>query len=71
MYAPAIALKAITFESLVSISVTSPIALGDVVSTVTSIVVLYSLVEPSELVANIVIATASPEAKLLLSNTVT
>ena len=57
--------------SSVSISSTGPIAFGDVFSPVTAIVVVYSLVEPSALVAKIVISAPVPEVRLLLSATET
>ena len=57
--------------SSVSMSVTGPTALSDNISPVTAMVVVYSLVEPSELVANTVISTPVPLERSVLSNTVT
>ena len=71
VYAPSTASNAITFESSTSTSVTGPTAFALVVALVTVMVVLYSLVEPSELVANIVMLSSVPDTKPLLFSTVT
>ena len=65
------ALKAMTFESSVSISATSVIDVAVLVSGVTLMVVLYSLVEPSELVAKMVMLLSNAAVNSALSNTVT